>query len=152
MKSSATTRASKAASFLGSSSASETVALFWFLSLSSVVYIEGLRPPSSYMGTGRPLRRLQHGGAKAAGKPLKLGDFPAIAGRHRDGADTGAPRQGLFAGFGHQALARAGGRQKHDGGRLRHRRHVARIAGIGEGGVGQRENDAPMRDGMAVQH
>src|SRR5579862_1647416 len=145
MKSSAATRASKAARRSGSSAESGVAACFWLLSFSSVVYMAA----SYNNSTGRSINDRP---TDAARKTLENRDIAAVFASHPYAINARAARNGFLPRLRRQPLAVPARRQEDDGGLVCHRARIARIAGIGERRVGEREDHPALRHTVAVEH
>src|ERR1700739_2908510 len=150
MKSSAATRASKAASFSGSSAESGVAPGFWLPSFclesfSSVVYMSA--PYNNSTG-----RSINYRPADAARKALENRHIAAVLAGHAYPVNARTAGNGLFTSLRRQPLAFPARRQEDDGGLVRHRARISRIAGIGGPRIGEREDHPALRHAVSVEH
>ena len=101
--------------------------------------------------SGRLIRN-HHLARPAARQAAKQGDGFAVRAADRDVVNAAARAARYFPGCRGQVLAAAGRAQEIDAAMLGHGQLVAAIAGIGEGRVGQAENEAAVADAVAVEH
>src|SRR6185312_10157828 len=140
MKSSAATRASNAASLTGSSWA-EVMRCF----SSSVVYmIAPYNKPTE--------RSINDSSADGSRKPCEHGNILAVGGHDPHLINAGAAGNALLLRLGDEPVALLRRREKDDRSLLRQRVHIVRVAGIGEGRVGEQEDHAAMGERVAVEH
>ena len=88
----------------------------------------------------------------AAGVSPKLGTHLARGAGDFNVINAAAPGAVQLAGRGGQLVAQLAGRKKADRAGLGHDPLIIAVAGMGKGGVGQREDQAAMADSMAIEH
>src|SRR5829696_10578298 len=84
--------------------------------------------------------------------PAELGHDRAAVARHGDVVDAGTPGAGDLEGMGAEHLAKARRRDEGDGAVLRDGAPVVGVAGEGEGGIREREDEAAVADPVPVHH
>ena len=105
--------------------------------------VHGLHFPSP----GRKELFAQHARGAA-----EFGHRDAVGGVHGDVVNPGAAGARPLRGGRHQLLAEPGRAQVGDAAVLRHGALVVAVAGEGEGGIGEREDEAAVADAVAVHH
>ena len=96
-----------------------------------------------------PERILSLDGARMA---AEFRDHSAVLARDRDVVDAGAAGALLLDAASGQPVAQLAGIDESDRALLRHAALVIGVAGVGESGIGKREDIAAMRDIVTVHH